>query len=649
MLTSGLTWMFDLREKISAPMQRVRASFQTAQQSARAFQQRLDLMPSSVQKLEDELDELRRKRDATFSVRELNEFNRQIARAESRLNRMRGESNRSNSGSNGLLAGVSAQLGGLAAGGAALALMKDTAMASSDMGESMNKAKIIFGSSFDELLKFTEGSADKFGTSRQAALEAAASYGNLFEALGFGEKQVATFSKGFVQMSADFASFHNMGTEEARRRLMGALRGEGETLDEFGIVVNDYLLKQKAFKMGLTKSTKGDLTPAIKTQAMYALILEQSSKAQGDFARTSDGLANKTRTLDAKWKDFKANLGVAFEPIAKDLVDGMNKLMATATPMVTAFGKWFSENKHGMADWLSTWGLLIGKLYAVKVGFDLIGKAKDTFGDVISGIKDMRDNLMDAWKWSSFLRTGFLSAGRAALTMGMQGLTAIGGFITRLVTATAAQLGFNIALMANPIGLIVIGVAALGAAIWAIVANWETIKTWMSNFAAWIWEHHPFKFMLDLIDKVFPNFKTSLNGIWDWLKKGFADTWNWIYEKFVKPITGLISVFSAEASGAFFDTSGNDPKSVYDELNGTVNDPNAAKNANKKMGLGLGDREKGITGTGGSGIKHMTVNIGKLVEGFTVQIQDIGAKSETEIKEIFTRLLMQAVNDTQYQ
>ena len=49
--------------------------------------------------------------------------------------------------------------------------------------------------------------------------------------------------------------------------------------------------------MGLVKTTTDALTPAIKSQAAYALILEKGEIAMGDFVRTSDSATNQSKLL----------------------------------------------------------------------------------------------------------------------------------------------------------------------------------------------------------------------------------------------------------------------------------------------------------------------------------------------------------------
>jgi hypothetical protein len=89
------------------------------------------------------------------------------------------------------------------------------------------------------------------------------------------------------------------------------LRGESEPLRRYGVLLNDAVLKQEAMTLGIYDG-KGALTAQQKVLAALAAIYKQTSDAQGDFMRTSDGLANSQRTLSAMFEDVKVKMGQAF-------------------------------------------------------------------------------------------------------------------------------------------------------------------------------------------------------------------------------------------------------------------------------------------------------------------------------------------------
>lgn len=192
--------------------------------------------------------------------------------------------------------------------------------AASDMEESMSKVSVVFGDNADEIIAWSETAATSMGQSQQSALEAVGTYGNLLTAIGVNDDAAVEMSKTFVELAGDLASFNNASPEETLLALRSALSGETEPMKRFGVAINQAAIEQQALKMGLIE-TKDELTPAIKSQAVYGLILEQTKTAQGDFIRTSDGLANSQRIVSAQFQDTAAAIGQQLLPIALELVN----------------------------------------------------------------------------------------------------------------------------------------------------------------------------------------------------------------------------------------------------------------------------------------------------------------------------------------
>ncbi len=201
--------------------------------------------------------------------------------------------------------------------------------AASDLNESITKTQAVFGKSAKAMLKWSETSATAMGMSRQQALEASATFGNLFIAMKLPQKGAVDMARGLTLLAADIASFNNVPIEEALAALRSGLTGEIAPLRRFGVNLTDATLKEKAFAMGLTKTTVGALKPAAKAQAAYALIMEQTATTQGDFARTSEGLANKTRILRAQLTDIAAKLGTELLPVITDLASHLSSMLQT--------------------------------------------------------------------------------------------------------------------------------------------------------------------------------------------------------------------------------------------------------------------------------------------------------------------------------
>ena len=291
--------------------------------------------------------------------------------------------------------------------------------AASDLSESQSKVGVVFGNSAKQVEDFAKASATSFGITRQAALEATGTYGNLFQAFGVGQGQAAEMSTTLVGLAADLASFNNTTVDDAILALRSGLSGETEPLKRYGIAINDVRLKEEARNMGLY-SGKGALDITAKTQAAYALILKDSTLAQGDFERTSGGLANQQRILKAQLSDVTAQIGSVMIPAFLDAVSFINN---SILPAFANFGSALQEGglaggidfiatrfKEAAPKVLSALGEIISQAvqWIGTSGLPMLYAGINQLADALTGwiepripmfIDKLQDFLMSAYKW----------------------------------------------------------------------------------------------------------------------------------------------------------------------------------------------------------------------------------------------------------
>lgn len=206
--------------------------------------------------------------------------------------------------------------------------VKHSVMAASDLQETVSKNRAIFGSSAQSVEDFAKTAASTFGQSQQQALDAASSFALFGKAAGLSAGELVNFSTDFTVLASDLASFSNTSPEEAITAIGAALRGEAEPIRKYNVLLNENTLKERARTLGIYKGTAA-LTSQQKILATQAEIYAQTSIAQGDFDRTSDGLANKTRTLNSELEDLSGKLGTYLLPVVEDATTVLTKL-ATA-------------------------------------------------------------------------------------------------------------------------------------------------------------------------------------------------------------------------------------------------------------------------------------------------------------------------------
>lgn len=210
----------------------------------------------------------------------------------------------------------------------------------SDLAETVSKTGEMFGEARGDVEQWASTMATSFGQSKTESMEAAANFAIFGKAAGYTGKQLVTFSTRFTELASDLASFNNTSPDEAIVAIGAALRGENEPIRKFGVLLNDATMRQKALELGIVDTISKALTPQQKILAASNLIMEQTTAAQGDFARTSDQLANQQRILKAEIKDLATEYGKNFLPIALKIV---KVLKENFLPRIKAMVQWFSE------------------------------------------------------------------------------------------------------------------------------------------------------------------------------------------------------------------------------------------------------------------------------------------------------------------
>ena len=295
---------------------------------------------------------------------------------------------KANKSSKNIVAGLSTVgkgvvVAGAAAGAAGAAFLASTIEPASDLAETVSKVGVVFGDWSEDVIHFGDNAATALGMSKNEALGAAATYGNLFSAMNIGKEASFDMSTGLVTLASDLASFNNMDPTEVLDKLRAGLTGETEPLKTLGVNLNAAMLEAKALEMGLWDG-EGAIDAAAKAQASYALIMEQTTLAQGDFARTSDGLANQQRIISANFNNMKATIGTALLPVMTTLsatlnnlfsdpafqaglqkfIDGLGRFASKAVEAIPQVIDWFKR----MGAWLSeNQGVIVGVLVALGV------------------------------------------------------------------------------------------------------------------------------------------------------------------------------------------------------------------------------------------------------------------------------------------
>ncbi len=187
----------------------------------------------------------------------------------------------------------------------------------SDYNESLNAIAVAYGDYAAEIDRISQSSATDLGLS-QLDFNAIATRFSAF-AKTIREENPVGFIDELTTRGADFASVFNLEVSEALSLFQSGLAGETEPLRRYGIDLSAATVQAYAWANGIAEQGK-QLTEAQRQQAAYGALMEQTSQVQGDFANTSDELANRERILQAQWADAQAQLGLQLLPVLKEVL-----------------------------------------------------------------------------------------------------------------------------------------------------------------------------------------------------------------------------------------------------------------------------------------------------------------------------------------
>jgi DNA-directed RNA polymerase subunit F len=297
----------------------------------------------------------------------------------------------------------------------------DAIKEASSLEESTNAVNVAFGQAARGVLAIGENAAESLGVSRTEFNQAAVRFSAFAERVVGQGGDVAGFIQTISQRATDFASVFNIDVAEALRVFQSGLSGEAEPLKRFGINLLDSEVKAYALRAGII-AVGDSMTETQKVQARFGLLMEATAKTAGDFANTSDSLANRQRILAAQFSDLQATVGEALLPAVSDLV---NVFADRMIPLFEEFGAFLNSPE--------------GK------------QAVQEFADGIANL-------------FTFIADNLLTIVDFAIKIAAA-VTALKVLKTALELATIAQAAFNIAVKANPY---IIAASALAALIGGI-------------------------------------------------------------------------------------------------------------------------------------------------------------------------------------
>lgn len=208
----------------------------------------------------------------------------------------------------------------LAVGGASFKM-------AADLDDAIGATNQIFKSQSQAMQAWANTIPTYYGIAEGEALTYANTMGAMLQNIGgLTEEQASKQAQTLITLAGDLTAMFGGTTEDAIRALTGSLKGNNTMLDNYGMAVNDAMIKSKAFELGLMK--EGDeMSLATKQAATLALITQQTADVTGQANREAGGASGSMRAFQTEVKNLSTQIGQVLLPVITPLIKNLSELV----------------------------------------------------------------------------------------------------------------------------------------------------------------------------------------------------------------------------------------------------------------------------------------------------------------------------------
>ena len=208
---------------------------------------------------------------------------------------------------------------------------KAAIQAASDLEEVQNVVDTTFGASSGKIDAWAKNAIKQYGLTETKAKKFASTIGSTLKSMGVEENQLLDVSESLAGLAADMASFYNLDFDTAFEKLRSGLIGQAEPLKALGINMSAANLQAFALSKGI-QTAVDKMSASEQAMLRYEYIMQATSDAQGDFARTSDGMANGLRLLESQIETLKTTIGEHFLGSVTSAITSINDMISLLIP-----------------------------------------------------------------------------------------------------------------------------------------------------------------------------------------------------------------------------------------------------------------------------------------------------------------------------
>lgn len=429
-----------------------------------------------------------------------------------------------------------------------------------EVNESARAAKTMmenFGISSEEAFNLVAQGTQKGLDFSGELIDTINEYSLQFKALGFDANEMFdTLAAGSAEGAFNLDKVADAVKEFGIRSKDAGDKGAIEAFEMLGLnadqMMRTFAAGGPAAKDAFTQITQmiGDIEdPVAQNTVAVGLFGTQFEDLQKDVITAMgyvDSQFDMSLNSMAELNKIKFNKpGEAFAMFGRQLETGiLIPIGQKMLPFLNQFGQWISDHKPQ----IESIGNAIGDTIGNAITF-VTDKAKAIYEFISGNWETIRETVIDLGIAMIALKGTFVAMQIVkTITVLMK------AFRAGTLMATAAQLGLNVAMLANPMTWIAVGIAAVIVGIVLLIRHWDKVKAAMGRF--WNWTKSVFGVIGSWFKARFNEAYTGIvgamgkvgswfKGIWDGIKAVFVSVGSWFGGIFTGAYQAIVNAFGA--------------------------------------------------------------------------------------------------------
>ncbi len=272
------------------------------------------------------------------------------------------------------------------------------------------------------------------------------------------------------------------------------------------------------------------LVPTVRTaMASICAVLSDSWAAIGNVLRSGWDViralfSGGSISLYAAWRDFTINVGIAWSTLQSDLLAVWSIFMWVLRKTWLTLHAWLVD----------LWAQLEAKWDAFTTS--VVNKIREPIATIRKWIRTHEEQLETIIKAIVAYRTLALAIGAATVA------TRALAMAFASVKIAIASVGAIVTTLLSPIGIILVGIVALGVAFykWVPIVRWavDTIKHYMGT--TWTAIAYALRKAWDLMRAVWSGDTKAMNRAWEEFVKAVDVAWQWVKHSLAKAWDALV-------------------------------------------------------------------------------------------------------------